>query len=527
MVGRPQRPPSLRQESIRAVQARVRALEPPHVTVGNKGRGDCFFLAVLQQLLPRFLISGATVAPEPPTVVEVSDARHLIAWRCARHPDAAMLTEAHGGLGRKKGSLQEFLEATRLSGTHVSGELELCALAEQYGAIVTVITDYGEKVWYPRDGRSKMVIRLAYYRYKKGNEDGHYEAVVPEYHAAALQSASSIGSAVPKFAPSLQIADTSGSRNECYICRQDDPEPMQKGCECKGSTGAVHLSCLQECAARMPAAGMTRWMLCSTCKKTPYGPAHRMLAADWLIDLGSRERTPGQYVDLSEREIAEKNLTNAYKFYESWLLEQEAMQRELDREAVQRELDREATRKRACEEPVGDGTHTAPAKLPRASRCVQRAPEEQPSAPAEDVLEQRPAVLNLPADVLTEWSGFVPGSHTKQNCQRGGVRYLIALRIHTADGRRVEVYYDWHQNKLHSRQMHNMHLSVAAFKGLELPKKGLKFHVDRSAGPGGQVLLSIVPPAALELEVMGVYDARKKCIVVQPLAVVAKKARRK
>ena len=136
-------------------------------------------------------------------------------------------------------------------------------------------------------------------------------------------------------------------------------------------------------------------------------------------------------------------------------------------------------------------------------------------------------MLNVPADVLTEWSGFVPGSHTKQNCQRGGVRYLISVIISAADGHPVEVYYDWHQNKLHSRQMHNMHLSVAAFKGLELPKNGLKFHVDRSAGPGGHVLLSIVPPAALELKVVGVYDARKKCIVVQPLAVVAKKARRK
>ena len=156
-----QRRSNFRQETIRAaVQAHVKALEPSHVTVSNRGSGDCFYLAVLQQTLDRLTASPATVAPQPPNPVEIMALRAAIAHCCGTHPFAAMIAQAQGGPSGKKGSLQDFLARTKRRGTYVLGELELWALAQLYEAVVMVITANGAKAWYPDDGRSKMVIYL-------------------------------------------------------------------------------------------------------------------------------------------------------------------------------------------------------------------------------------------------------------------------------------------------------------------------------------------------------------------------------
>jgi hypothetical protein len=104
--------------------------------------------------------------------------------------------------------------------------------------------------------------------------------------------------------------------------------------------------------------------------------------------------------------------------------------------------------------------------------------------------------------------------------QRKEVPYLVKGKKATADGLGVEVYFDWLglvENKMVARYMHNEHLSNATFKGLNLPT----IHVNKLADGSGHVLLSIEPPAALQLEVLGVWDTGTNDIVVQPLAVVA------
>ncbi len=137
--------------------------------------------------------------------------------------------------------------------------------------------------------------------------------------------------------------------------------------------------------------------------------------------------------------------------------------------------------------------------------------------------QQKLATIDVPESVVAEWDeGVVPGSRENVAC-------LIESTVSTAAGLRKKVYWDCPsglrgKKQLVARRMHNKHLSnndYATFKGLNLPKNGLKIRVNKLADGSGHVLLSIEPPAALQLEVLGVWDTRTNDIVVQPLAVVA------
>ncbi len=135
--------------------------------------------------------------------------------------------------------------------------------------------------------------------------------------------------------------------------------------------------------------------------------------------------------------------------------------------------------------------------------------------------QQKLAMIDVPESVVAEWDeSVVPGS-------RENVAYLFESTVSTAAGLRKKVYWDCPsgvrgKKQLVARQMHNKHLSnndYAAFKDLNLPAKGLTFHVDEPAGPSGHVRLSIEQPTALRLEVTGIWDTLNEDIVIRPLAV--------
>jgi hypothetical protein len=179
------------------------------------------------------------------------------------------------------------------------------------------------------------------------------------------------------------------------------------------------------------------------------------------------------------------------------------------------------TRNRFRKQDVEDEKQTPPAKLRRVETCHPHANAEL-LAPAVQVPE--PIVLSR--STFTVWQSFRPASDVSKNCQRQDVPLLLEATIRTADGRDVVVYFDWHiaAKKIVARQMHNPDLSGNSYellKRLNLPAKGLKFRVNEPAGSSGHVHLSIAQLEALRMEVTGIWDTRKKAIVIQPLAVVA------
>ena len=318
---------NLRQENRSAVEAHVGAVEPRHVAVprprrvpvGQRNTADCngFISATLQQTLARFKASPATVCPRDPTDAEVAELRMLITQYRATHPS--------------------WLGATTRSNAKFR---DILAVGEHFKAIVTVITADGEEVHYQQRGSrlAYEVLRFAYFDYGQ-NGDGHYEAVVPEGHPAALglcvAASASGSSAVQELAPSLQsAAESESGAYECGICNDSVPAPAQKGCGCIGNLGAVHISCLQKEAAQMQALGASRWTHCQTCKRPLGGPAQRTLALDWVrwcATRGGALRAVGR-----EMRFATTHMMICYQNYACALFEQRELLEQVAKQRNQR-----------------------------------------------------------------------------------------------------------------------------------------------------------------------------------------------
>ena len=78
----------------------------------------------------------------------------------------------------------------------------------------------------------------------------------------------------------------------CTICLDggDDPEPIQRGCGCRGDAGLAHVACLAEVAAHKQAGHHEGWSTCPTCGQEYNGAMELGLARELVDRMGTRHR---------------------------------------------------------------------------------------------------------------------------------------------------------------------------------------------------------------------------------------------
>jgi hypothetical protein len=73
-------------------------------------------------------------------------------------------------------------------------------------------------------------------------------------------------------------------KQQCTICLDSDPPPIQSGCACRSDTGLAHVGCLIEKAvAQQPHRGKKAWRECQTCGHDFTGAMRTGLAEAWWL----------------------------------------------------------------------------------------------------------------------------------------------------------------------------------------------------------------------------------------------------
>ena len=103
------------------------------------------------------------------------------------------------------------------------------------------------------------------------------------------------------------MMDSAGAE-QCIICLESDPPPIQSGCACRSDTGLAHIGCLVEKAAAQQAhRGAKVWWECQTCQQLFTGSMQTGLAEAWW------SRVCDEAKESVERLAAACNLAQARK----------------------------------------------------------------------------------------------------------------------------------------------------------------------------------------------------------------------